>query len=182
MIRYSLLLFMFLVSFLYSCISREAEVENKLSEQELPHANPQPVIEEMKQQQEVTPVPSDPAASNRSKPISLAVTTEELQSIIGSWVSDEDDKSKLVFTSDNKRLDYYDGELLRTQTYLLTKNLKQCDPAFPLEAAEEEDITYLQLADNEGRSVMCYEINTLSGENLSLSVVGRGGITLYNRL
>ncbi len=100
------------------------------------------------------------------------------KSIVGTWIAEKDSKSKWVFTSDLKCKRYYDSVLLSTYTYSISNTSPQCGETVPV----EQHTSYLKLT-KEGpvNSKRCYEINGITAEKLSLRVVDRGGLLLFDR-
>jgi hypothetical protein len=97
--------------------------------------------------------------------------------IVGTWVSEEDIKWKLVFTSENKLLQYYKNELVETDSVVITNSSPQCGETVVI----NEFTNFLQLTDLSNGEKTCYEINGISKTSLSLRVIGRGGALVFTR-
>jgi hypothetical protein len=95
--------------------------------------------------------------------------------IIGIWIAEDDLNVKLVFTSDNKILDYYDNELTDTFTFSISH---QCG------SESDNNAWFLKMRDNEDLSERCYEIygaNDNGDKILSIRDLVSGKIFLYNK-
>lgn len=95
--------------------------------------------------------------------------------ILGTWVSEEDNNWKMVFTSDGKTIQHYSDEVISTENYSISNTSPQCG----FEVSVDVNSAFLQLTDLGDQSETCYYINVLSDEYLSLSVVGQGGVLTF---
>ncbi|WP_298515163.1 hypothetical protein [uncultured Kordia sp.] len=96
--------------------------------------------------------------------------------IIGTWVSEDDPKIKLVFNSDGQCLEYYDSVLSDTFSYSISN---QCE--------EELDVNtwFLKMIDSEDLDEYCYELYGANYDNnntLSMRFMGNGKIYVYNKV
>lgn len=99
-------------------------------------------------------------------------------SIIGSWISESDPKSKLIFSLNGKCKEYYDGILQDEYTYIISNTSPQCDTNVHI----DQYTSYLQKMNvNDPGDIYCYEINGITSTILSLRFVGNGGFMIYNR-
>jgi hypothetical protein len=95
--------------------------------------------------------------------------------IIGTWIAEDDINVKLVFTSNNKILDYYDNILTDTFSYSISH---QCG------TESDNNAWFLKKTDQEDSSQICYEIygvNDNSDSVLSIRNMTTGKIFLYNK-
>ncbi|WP_207430171.1 hypothetical protein [Sabulibacter ruber] len=152
----------------YSCQNQQSEeIASKTTVSEVtPQAVPQ------KEAVQHLPTSTQKEAGNPVVPV-----VEEEASIIGTWVSEEDPKWKMVFTQDHQCLQYYEAELTETDAFTLSNTSPQCE----LPVTVQENTSYLQLSNQADQEKTCYEINGLSEENLSFRELGRGGAIVFRR-
>lgn len=91
--------------------------------------------------------------------------SEEDSLIIGTWISDEDSKWKIVFTADSTCTWYYKNIVTDTYTYKLSNTSPQCGENVSINAKT----LYLSLTNINNGDEMCYFFNGCSEEYLSIS-------------
>jgi hypothetical protein len=96
--------------------------------------------------------------------------------IIGTWLSQKDQKSKWVFTTDSTKW-YYNNELAFTFTYKVSTSSPQCGE----EVKTGPNLAFLSLKNVENGRQQCYYINTLNDSTLSLSPFGRSNILFFKK-
>jgi len=98
--------------------------------------------------------------------------------IAGSWVSEDDPKSKFVFTNDFKCHEYYDGEFVRTQIYSISNSTPECGSG----GTATGNTSYVTLTSITNSAVTsCYEIMNLQTNVLSLRPVDRYTPILFHK-
>lgn len=97
--------------------------------------------------------------------------------IVGIWQSTEDSLWKWTFTKDRKCIWEYDSETDSNFDYSLANTSPQCG----IEVDVDQYTNYLKLIDIEDDEPYCYLINGITENYLSLTVVGRGGVTVFER-
>jgi len=95
--------------------------------------------------------------------------------IVGTWQSNEDEKSVRVFKADGTVEDHYDGEVLSSGSWEVFT-----DPAVDPNVPVIEGATYLKITDNT--EVFHYTVAELSAESLALIYLNRGGTLTYSRV
>lgn len=101
--------------------------------------------------------------------------------IIGTWISEQDSKSKWVFSSDLKCKSFYNGVLKNTYTYKISNTNQQCGK----EVHVDSKTSYLELSNiSDSTDKLCYEINGFhTDENgvktLSLMPLEQGGYMIF---
>ena len=105
--------------------------------------------------------------------VAEAVMTNDIDvtQLQGEWVSTEDPKSKLIITKD-KYILAYEGEKADSSTYTLSK--KDCSG----NADANSEGYFIALPADD----MCYAIDNLDSENLSLIYTARGNMLNYKRV
>ncbi|WP_421874758.1 hypothetical protein [Marinoscillum sp.] len=110
-------------------------------------------------------------------------------SIVGTWVNESDAKDKYVFESSGLVYSYYDNQLVATYDYSISNSSPQCGVKVPIDM----HTSYLKLTPSikklgdhtiskyDDPEPLCYEINGITEEHLSLRVVDMGGYTLFRR-
>jgi hypothetical protein len=113
--------------------------------------------------------------------IGAFIKIQQHNPIIGTWRSAKDYGAKLVFTADKKKV-YYDGELLATYTYKVTKKPIQCGvdmnarlKEFPSERILVE--TNIKTYDKD-----CQLIYALTDSSLTLSAFGYYQISYFRKV
>jgi len=109
------------------------------------------------------------------KPNVLNISNQD-SSIIGPWQSEEDSDIVYVFNNNNKCYIYYLQELNNISDFTISNTTPQCGITVPT----EKYTSYLQLQDVQ--DTLCYLINGITDNYLSLSIVDRGGVILYKRI
>lgn len=110
--------------------------------------------------------------------LSFKISTNSNETIIGSWVSESDINSKLVFTSDGKCKEYYENELQDTYSYQIANTTPQCGIDVPI----DQYTSYLKMTNiSDSSDVYCYEINGITTSSLSIRLIGNGGALIYDR-
>jgi hypothetical protein len=108
----------------------------------------------------------------------LRKPSRQSSSIVGSWISEADSNWKLKFTSE-RCYQYYADTLVETDHYVISNTSPQCGSTVPV----DNYTSYLKLSDlNDTTSIICYHINGINSKNLSLTMVGRGGQMVFERI
>lgn len=97
--------------------------------------------------------------------------------IIGTWVSNQDSNWRLEFIDTNLCIQYYTGEPNEEYAYTISNSSPQCG----YDVLVDDTTSYLQLVNKATGESLCYEINGIARETLSLRPVDKGGIMLFNR-
>ena len=99
-------------------------------------------------------------------------------SIIGTWISEEDSKWKMVFTNDNKCFRYYNNNLRETDTCIISNTSPQCGETVPVDS----QTSYLRLTNVQNiNDVKCYEINGITDSILSIRPLENTNIFVFIR-
>lgn len=107
----------------------------------------------------------------------INATDYPLTAITYTWVSESDNNWKIIFSSDKTCKQYYENELIETDTYFLSNSSPQCGKTVLI-----DDYTcYLQLTNTETKESTCYEIYGLTSTILTLRMVDNGDILIFNR-
>jgi hypothetical protein len=99
------------------------------------------------------------------------------KSIIGIWVSETDNTSKLAFTSDGKCQQYSENNLIATDSYILSNTTPQCGE----NVVVDDKSLFLSLKDIATGDEFCYYVNGITDKYLSLNYFDRGGVMVYLR-
>ncbi|MGC6429435.1 MAG: hypothetical protein ACON5F_00165 [Jejuia sp.] len=96
--------------------------------------------------------------------------------IIGTWISEDDDKVKLVFKTDGTYSSYYDNEPMTIFNYFI---VDKC--------GNEEDVNswFLKAIDREDSDEYCYELygaDSRPGGILSMRSMLNGKIFVYKKV
>ncbi len=98
-------------------------------------------------------------------------------SIIGTWISEEDNNYKMVFNGTTCTW-LYSGQTTSTYNFTLSNSSSQCQQEVPVTT----ETKYLQLINPTNPSdKICYEIFALSETTLTLRVVDQSGFLIFNR-
>lgn len=106
-------------------------------------------------------------------------TTKQNQdaSIIGTWISQEDNNYKLVFNG-NTCAWIYSGQPTTTYSFTLSNSSPQCGEVVPVTT----ESNYLKLVNvNNNSDTMCYEVYSLSETTLTLRPIEKSGFLIFNR-
>lgn len=104
-------------------------------------------------------------------------TTQEDASIVGTWISEEDTNWKMVFTKSRCKW-FYENVQTEEFNYLVSNTTPQCGEVVLI----TPQTGYLQIINvTDPNDKICYEINGLTDEILSLRAFGRGGFLLFHR-
>lgn len=90
-----------------------------------------------------------------------------LSQLPGTWLSQTDGLSSVIFESDGRAFDVYDGEVLESGTWQLV--------------IEETSPTRVQLHRKAGNDTLVYSILRLTSDELALSYLPRGNTLSYRR-
>ncbi|MDX5418443.1 MAG: hypothetical protein LPK09_04445 [Hymenobacteraceae bacterium] len=116
-------------------------------------------------------------AKNSPQPALRGHDTNPPQTMAGTWRSEEDDNWKLVFTDEGICYQYYQEDLLETDTYTVSNTSPQCDQEVPVDS----HTSYLQLENMETNESTCYEINGITANTLSLRPLTMGGVVVFKK-
>jgi hypothetical protein len=98
--------------------------------------------------------------------------------IIGTWISDEDNKWRLTFTNDNKCQQYYDNILSEADTVIMSNSSPQCGITVDVDTYTN----YLQLKNiADTLDNQCYLINGITNTSLSISIIDQGGAMVFTK-
>jgi len=98
-------------------------------------------------------------------------------SIIGTWISEEDNNYKMTFNGTTCAW-LYSGETTNTYNFALTNSSPQCGQEVPV----TNQTKYLRLVNTINTTdQICYEIYGLSETKLTLRLVDQGGFLIFNR-
>lgn len=101
----------------------------------------------------------------------------ENKSIVGTWVSEEDNTWKLVFASDSTCKQYSENNLMETDNYVLSNTSPQCG----INVAINGKSLFLSLKDISDGEELCYYVNGITDKVLSLTYFNRGGAMVFLR-
>jgi hypothetical protein len=108
---------------------------------------------------------------------SFTMRPNQKASIIGSWISEEDQNYKMVF-SGNTCTWVYSGQPTTTYSFTLSNSSPQCGEVVPITS----ETNYLKLVNvNNNTDIMCYEIYSLSATKLTLKPIDKSGFLVFNR-
>ncbi|MBD1396889.1 hypothetical protein H9Q13_06910 [Pontibacter sp. JH31] len=117
------------------------------------------------------------AAKNSTRPALSGQDTNPALTVAGTWRSEEDNNWKLIFTAEGICYQYYQDDLLETDTYTLSNTSPQCDQDVTVDA----HTSYLQLENMETKDRTCYEVNGLTANTLSLRPLTMGGAMVFRK-
>ena len=93
----------------------------------------------------------------------LSHLPQERALIIGTWTSQDDNNWKLIFNSDGKCMDYYEGIPDKTYNYFIAEETASNGVVF----------SYLKLVNvHDSSDEYNYEINSLTENRLALNYLG----------
>ena len=96
------------------------------------------------------------------------------EQIIGTWMLENSSPEyKLIFTNNGICKEYEDNELLTTYSYSLENN--SC------ESYAATATLYLKLIDNSDQSTTCFELSSITDNTLSLMIIDKGKMMLFNK-
>lgn len=101
--------------------------------------------------------------------------------IVGTWINTNDSNVKLVFANDNKEKVYYNGELLSTYTYDVTRDPVQCGVDMSERLQENPGESILVETNTQTNEKNCELVYNLTQEYLSLSSFGHSEISLFKK-
>ncbi len=111
--------------------------------------------------------------------ILISFTTNQNQdaSIIGTWISQEDNNYKLVFNG-NTCTWIYSGQSNTTYSFSLSNTSPQCGEVVPVTS----ELNYLRLVNSSNSNeTLCYEIYSLTETTLTLRPIEKSGFLIFNR-
>lgn len=111
--------------------------------------------------------------------ILISFTTNQNQdaSIIGTWISQEDNNYKLVFNG-NTCTWIYSGQPNTTYSFSLSNTSPQCGEVVPVTS----ELNYLRLVNSSNSNeTLCYEIYSLTETKLTLRPIEKSGFLIFNR-
>ncbi|QEK52448.1 hypothetical protein FYC62_12890 [Pedobacter aquae] len=96
--------------------------------------------------------------------------------IIGTWVSQNDNLWRLEFKNDSTLYSIYTGAGTDTCSFSISNSTPQCGITVPV----ENHTRYLKTINiNDNTDVSCYLINGITNTHLSLSVIDEGGVQVF---
>jgi hypothetical protein len=102
---------------------------------------------------------------------------QDRKQIIGTWIA-EDEDWKFVFTPDICR-EYHGGSLTSVYQYRISADSLQCDQKVYVNKEGQDH--YLQLTPLMGGYKLCYQINGVNAETLSLGSLAKYQNTVFKR-
>ncbi len=105
------------------------------------------------------------------------VTLNSNDSIIGVWIAEDDNNSKLIFLDNGKCEEYYENKLESEYNFSISNNSTQCNESVHTDG----NTSYLRMVDVNNNDEYCYEINGITSTKLSLRFLNRGGFVIYSR-
>lgn len=102
----------------------------------------------------------------------------ERADIIGTFISDEDPRWKMVFSLNGKCYNYYDGNLIVTSSYTISNTTPQCGIDVVID--ESEETSYLSITNDINGISECYEINGITA-TLSLTAISTQKVLLFTK-
>lgn len=99
------------------------------------------------------------------------------EEIIGTWILEDDQNSKWVFTQNGTCYWYYNSVLEDSFSYSISQLPIQC--GHQVKTGGEDDY-YLKLVDQDNEEY-CYEILGVSDTSLSLNFLGLADIKVFNK-
>lgn len=98
-------------------------------------------------------------------------------SIIGSWISEEDNNYVMVFNENNCTW-LYSGQSTASFTFTLANTSPQCGEIVPV----SNELNYLKLINTyNSQDQYCYEIYGLTETKLTLRPLDKSGFLVFNR-
>ncbi|WP_445915304.1 hypothetical protein [Flavobacterium sp.] len=98
-------------------------------------------------------------------------------SIVGTWVSENDAKSKWVFSSDGKCMKYNGNEIIGRYSYKLSDSTFQCGET----VKKIKNVSFLSLSDVEDNSQYCYYLEGLTEVRMTLNPFNSSKFFTYKR-
>lgn len=93
--------------------------------------------------------------------------------IIGMWVLESDTNYKLEFLANGKCKEYNGTELLTTYDFTIK--------SYSCEDYSSSNSIFLNWIDNDDSGVTCFEIGNITENTLSLMIIDRGKMLLFNK-
>lgn len=110
--------------------------------------------------------------------INVAKATDyPFTAITYTWTSENDNNWKITFFSDKTCKQFYQNELIETDTFILTNSTPQCGK----DVFIDQNTCYLQLTNILTKEPICYEIYGLTSTILTLRMIDNGNILIFNR-
>ncbi len=113
-------------------------------------------------------------SSYQSKAQNLQLTESSEALILGTWIDDDDPTYKLVFFSNAICKEYQNNELIATYEYDVKYN--SCEDFMAT------SVVYLYWRDLENQQQVCFEISNITNEVLSLMIIDRAKMVLFNKV
>ena len=98
-------------------------------------------------------------------------------SVIGKWTSDSDTNWTIEFNEQNECVWRYNENVTEQFSYAISNISPQCGYDVPV----DDSTSYLELSNTKNGNTLCYEINGITEEILSLRLVEQGGFLLFKR-
>jgi hypothetical protein len=106
---------------------------------------------------------------------SFTIYQNQDASIKGTWISENDNSYKMVFSGSNCTW-LYTGQPSTTYSFTVSNTSPQCGEVVPV------GNDYLKLVNlNDNNDIMCYEIYGLSETTLTLRPIDKSGVLVFNR-
>jgi len=114
-----------------------------------------------------------------SKPAKIVKSNKSVQdsTIIGSWILEDDNNSKFIFTADSLYSQYYENNLIDKGTFRIRNSSPQCG----VEVSVNANTNYLQLLSINLNSTFCYEIYGIGLNKLTIRILDRGEILIFTK-
>jgi hypothetical protein len=93
--------------------------------------------------------------------------------IIGLWTLESDTNYKLEFLTNGKCKEYNGNDLLTIYDFSIK--------SYSCENYSTSNSIYLKWIDNEDSGVTCFEIGNITDSTLSLMIIDRGKMLLFNK-
>ena len=97
--------------------------------------------------------------------------------LIGKWASDSDTNWTIEFNEQNECVWRYNENVTEQFSYAISNISPQCGYDVPV----DDSTSYLELSNTKNGNTLCYEINGITEEILSLRLVEQGGFLLFKR-
>lgn len=108
---------------------------------------------------------------------SFTTSPNQEASIIGTWISEEDNNYRMVFNGTTCTW-LYTGQSPTTFSFTLSNTSPQCGEVVPI----GNELIYLKLVNlNNSNDILCYEIYSLSATTLTLRPIDKSGFLIFNR-
>ena len=112
--------------------------------------------------------------------ICSAQAHDEKTNIVGSWVSEDDQAWVIIFKSDNRYYQLYDGEVVESGKYNITYGIPPDDPYCRPDVKPRGSESTLKMVSSDNDSIY-YEINGVTSKNLSLTWTGNANVFVFDR-